>query len=219
MRSLSAFALSLSLMFGTFSTAVVAQDAKAGEGKAQLCIGCHGIAGYQASFPEIHKVPMISGQSAPYIVSALAAYKKGDRLHPTMRGIAVALSDQDMADLAAFYESQGKSVASVPAGPPKVAPSARVAELLKKANCASCHGENFTTPISPTYPKIAGQHPDYLYFALKSYFIEGNPKVGRKHAIMGSMVRQYTNADLKEMANYIGSLPGTLQTVPQSRFR
>ena len=219
MRPLPTFALSLMLMFGTFSTAAVAQDAKAGEGKAQLCIGCHGIVGYQASFPEIHKVPKISGQSAPYIVSALTAYKKGERLHPTMRGIAVALSDQDMADLAAFYESQGKGAAPVPAGPPKVAPSVRVAELLKKANCASCHGENFNTPISPTYPKIAGQHADYLFFSLKSYQTDGNPQVGRKNAIMSGMARQYTLAELKELATYLSSLPGDLQTVPQSRFR
>ncbi|HJV94749.1 MAG TPA: cytochrome c4, partial [Albitalea sp.] len=72
---------------GQLSTAN-AQDAKAGEKKAAMCIGCHGIPGYQASFPEVHKVPMIAGQGAKYIVSALSAYKKGDRKHPTMRAIA-----------------------------------------------------------------------------------------------------------------------------------
>ena len=76
--------------------------------KAALCIGCHGISGYQASFPEMHKVPMIAGQNAPYIVAALTAYKKGERLHPTMKGIAATLTDQDMADLAAFYENQAQ---------------------------------------------------------------------------------------------------------------
>ena len=76
-------------------------DAKAGEKKIAMCIGCHGIKGYQASFPEIYKVPMISGQGAKYIVSALNAYKKGERKHPSMRGIADNLSDQDMADIAA----------------------------------------------------------------------------------------------------------------------
>ncbi len=219
MRPLHSLALSLMLMSGAFSTAAVAQDAKAGEGKASLCIGCHGIVGYQASFPEIHKVPKIGGQSAPYIVAALTAYKKGERLHPSMRGIAATLSDQDMADLAAFYEAQGKSIAPVPAGAPQQAPTPRVAELLKKANCASCHGENFSTPISPTYPKIAGQHADYLYVALKAYQTDGNPQVGRKNPIMGGMARQYTHAELKELAAYIGSLPGALGTVPQPSFR
>eukprot|EP01031_Cornospumella_fuschlensis_P016246 gene16246-19842_t len=80
-------------------------DLAAGQKKAEMCIGCHGIPGYQNSFPEIHKVPMISGQSGAYIVSALNAYKKGDRKHPTMRGIAGSLTEQDMADLAAYYAS------------------------------------------------------------------------------------------------------------------
>jgi cytochrome c553 len=219
MRPLYSLALSLILISGAFSTPALAQDAKAGEGKAQLCIGCHGIVGYQASFPEIYKVPKLGGQNAPYIVSALNAYKKGDRLHPTMRGIATSLTDQDMADLAAFYESQGKDAPPVPSGPPTEAPSPRVTELLKKANCTSCHGENFSTPISPTYPKIAGQHPDYLYYALKAYQTDSSKQVGRKNPIMGGMSRQYTHAELKELAAYVGSLPSALHTIPQSRFR
>ena len=74
--------------------------------KASQCIGCHEIPGYRASFPSVYRVPMIAGQSAKYIEAALQAYKKGDRNHPTMRGIAGSLSDQDMADLAALYGSK-----------------------------------------------------------------------------------------------------------------
>ena len=69
-------------------------DVEAGKQKIAMCIGCHGIVGYQASFPEIHKVPMISGQSAKYIAAALVAYQKGERKHPTMRGIAESLSEK-----------------------------------------------------------------------------------------------------------------------------
>ena len=206
------------LSFASLAPAALAQDAKAGEKKAAMCIGCHGIPLYQASFPEVHKVPMIAGQGAKYIVSALAAYKKGDRKHPTMKGIAAALSDQDMADLAAFYETQPKDVV-VLAAKPATEPSPRVAELLKKANCQSCHGENFSKPIDGSYPKLAGQHADYLYVALKSYQINGNPQVGRANAIMGGMSKLYSHVELKEMAKYIGSLDGELKTIPQSRFR
>jgi cytochrome c553 len=192
-------------------------SAAAGEKKAAMCIGCHGIPGYQASFPEIYKVPMISGQGAQYIVAALGEYKKGDRKHPTMHGIASSLSDQDMLDLAAFYSGETSHEPAPPATAP--AAPANVAALLTKGGCSSCHGANFSTPIDPSYPKLAGQHPDYLYYALKAYQTDHNPQVGRNNAIMMGMARPFTHAELKMLAEYFSSLPSELSTVPQSRFR
>ena len=78
-------------------------SADSGGKKNSMCIGCHAIPGYKSSFPSVYQVPMIKGQSAKYIESALEAYRKGDRSHPTMRAIAQGLSDQDIADLAAYY--------------------------------------------------------------------------------------------------------------------
>ena len=194
-------------------------DVKAGEKKIAMCIGCHGIPGYQSSFPEVHKVPMISGQSGKYIASALEAYKKGDRKHPTMRGIADSLSEQDIADVSAYYEQHGKKGTELPAKPGRE-PSVQVAELLKKGACVSCHGDNFAKPIDPSYPKIAGQHADYLFVALKSYKADArNANVGRNNAIMGGIAKQFSNAELKALANYLASVEGDLQVVPQSRFR
>ena len=193
-------------------------DVEAGKQKIAMCIGCHGIVGYQASFPEIHKVPMISGQSAKYIAAALVAYQKGERKHPTMRGIAESLSEKDIADVSAYYEQHGKTGAELPAKPGRE-PSVQVAELLKKGACVSCHGDNFAKPIDPSYPKIAGQHADYLSVALKSYKVEKNANVGRGNAIMGGVAKQFTNAELKALSNYISGLDGDLHTVPQSRFR
>ena len=193
-------------------------DVEAGKQKIAMCIGCHGIPGYQASFPEVHKVPMISGQSAKYISAALVAYQKGERKHPTMRGIAESLSEKDIADVSAYYEQHGKTGAELPAKPARE-PSVQVAELLKKGACVSCHGDNFAKPIDPSYPKIAGQHADYLFVALKSYKVEKNANVGRGNAIMGGVAKQFTNAELKALANYISSIDGDLHVVPQSRFR
>ena len=211
----------LSLLIALAATALSfqaqAQDAKAGEKKAAMCIGCHGIPGYQASFPEIYKVPMIAGQGSKYIVSALTAYRKGDRKHPSMRAIAASLTDQDMADLAAFYEQETKGEA--PDTKVAAAPSSAVAELLKKGNCASCHGENFSKPIDPSYPKLAGQYADYLYQALKAYQTDKNPQVGRNNAIMMGMARPFTHAELKLVTAYLATLPSELKTVPQSRTR
>ena len=81
-------------------------NASNGANKVHLCIGCHAIPGYRSSYPEMYTVPLIGGQSPAYIVSALQAYKKGERKHPTMRSIAASLSDQDMAVIAEYYGSQ-----------------------------------------------------------------------------------------------------------------
>jgi cytochrome c553 len=208
-------ALVLSMTAGVSSAqGTGAGDAAKGKDKAAMCIGCHGIEGYQASFPEVYRVPMISGQSAKYIASALTAYRKGDRKHPTMRGIAGSLSDADIADVSAFYSAQAK-----PSSAAAAAPNPAVAELLKKGNCASCHGEGLNKPIDPSYPKLAGQHADYLLVALKSYKTTGNANVGRANAIMGGMAAPFSNAELKQLASYIASLPGELAVVPNAKFR
>jgi cytochrome c553 len=93
----------------TAGAAEIVANPKAAPNKIEQCIGCHGIPGYKATFPEVYAVPMIGGQSAKYIEAALQAYKKGDRKHPSMRGIAASLSDQDMADIAAYYSQQSSA--------------------------------------------------------------------------------------------------------------
>jgi cytochrome c553 len=80
-----------------------AGDPAKGRAKTAMCAGCHEIPGWQTAFPEVYKVPRIIGQHPSYIVAALKQYKSGDRSHPSMRAIAASLSDQDMADLAAYY--------------------------------------------------------------------------------------------------------------------
>jgi len=82
-----------------------AGDPVAGKQKTSMCIGCHGIGGYRTAFPEVYSVPKLGGQHAAYIVKALQEYKSGARRHPSMKAIVAGLSDQDMADLAAYYAS------------------------------------------------------------------------------------------------------------------
>src|SRR5712691_7516991 len=79
------------------------RSAEAAKGKISMCIGCHGIPMYRTVFPEVYSVPMIAGQSPEYIVKALQAYRAGERSHPSMQGIARSLTDQDIADVAAYY--------------------------------------------------------------------------------------------------------------------
>src|SRR5262245_46862205 len=200
-------------------------DAGAGAKKIAMCIGCHGLPGYQSSLPVVDKVPKIAGQNAKYIVAALNGYKAGDRKHPSMRGIASSMSDQDMADVAAYYEALGKDAGT--AAVPETAEAAPATLKDKVAPCVACHGKNFNNTTDPANPRLAGQYADYLLVSLKAYMTDNNPRVGRTSAVMRGMVVQeadgkkkptFSNSELKQLAEYLSGLPGELRTVPQSRF-
>lgn len=107
-------ARAIAVMAAAFSCAATAQeqagdttrgDPEAARSKISMCIGCHGIEGYKASFPEVYHVPKIAGQNAEYIVAALQDYASGARSFPSMQAVAQSLSPQDMADIAAYYSS------------------------------------------------------------------------------------------------------------------
>lgn len=81
-------------------------DIRAGAAKVAMCIGCHGIADYRAAYPEVYRVPLLGGQNQQYLESALKAYRAKQRHFGSMNAIAASLSDQDIADLAAYYASR-----------------------------------------------------------------------------------------------------------------
>jgi cytochrome c553 len=98
------------LLLAAFAAALAcgahAQEKKTGqgvEGAHAMCIGCHGIPGYKTAYPSTYHVPKIAGQQPGYIINALKAYKSGERAHPSMRGIAASLTDEDMKKLADYY--------------------------------------------------------------------------------------------------------------------
>ena len=97
--------LCVSVLMGLAVPVQAAGDPKAGQVKTSMCAGCHGIPGWRTAYPGVYSVPKLGGQHADYIVAALKAYKTGERSHPSMKGIAASLSDQDMEDLAAYYAS------------------------------------------------------------------------------------------------------------------
>lgn len=107
MKSTTSYAAALALCLA--ATGVAAQsaapagDPNAGRAKTAMCQGCHEIPGWQTAFPSTYKVPRIVGQHPAYIAHALQEYKSGNRAHPSMRAIAATLSEQDIADLAAYY--------------------------------------------------------------------------------------------------------------------
>ena len=103
--------LALAAVFcvGVANAQVSAGDASRGRERVQMCQGCHGIDGWRTAFPEVYHVPKLAGQHAQYLAGALQAYRSGARSHPSMKAIAATLSDQDIADLAAYYAQLAKS--------------------------------------------------------------------------------------------------------------
>lgn len=83
--------------------------------------------------------------------------------------------------------------------------------LVESHNCAACHGAKFNNPVSGDYPKLAGQHADYIYFALRAYQAgTTNPNFGRNNAIMQAQVQSLSLSDMKDIGAYLESLPGDL---------
>ena len=98
-----AFAASGAFAQAPAAPAAVSGNAAVGKNKIYQCQGCHGIADWKTAFPEVYRVPKLGGQKPAYIVAALRAYQRGERDFATMRGIVADLTEQDMADIAAYY--------------------------------------------------------------------------------------------------------------------
>ena len=193
----------LACAFILFSGVAQAGDAQAGAIRAQTCLGCHGVPSYTNVYPTYH-VPKLAGQYPEYLVTALQAYRSGARKHPTMRAQASGLSDEDINNIAAYF-------AAMQSAEPN--PGVEVAKALeeKVGVCAACHA-NDGSSLAPTFPKIGGQHRDYLYHALKQY------KSGeRNDPIMLGMVGTLSDDDMRILSKYFARQPG-LGKVPETTF-
>ena len=94
----------LALFFIATSVSFAGGNIETGKVKAETCLGCHGVASYTNVYPT-YSVPLLGGQHAEYIVAALKGYKSGERSHRTMQAHAAGLSDEDMADIGAYFQS------------------------------------------------------------------------------------------------------------------
>ena len=167
-------------------------DVERGHELAYTCLGCHGIENYKNAYPK-YSVPKLGGQNTAYLVAALGEYGAGDRWHPTMKGLATSLTDQDRADLAAYFSSvQAAKAGSETVGKPPA----------KAEACVACHGKSGQGTLDE-YPNLAGQHADYLAQALNDY------RLGkRKNAIMAPFAQPLTREDIVALAEFFSAQPG-----------
>ena len=166
-----------------------------GKNLSNTCLGCHGIPGYRNAYPN-YSVPKLEGQHPEYIVTALKAYRAGERSHITMHSQASSLSDQDMADIAAYFSGEPLKSDGKPEGQ---APQA--AQV-----CVACHGQD-GIGITPQYPSLAGQHPDYIVRALSEY-----KKGGRKNPVMATFAGQLNAEQMRQLAQYYSQQLPALKT-------
>ena len=177
-----------------------AGDPAAGKVKFAACAGCHAIPGHTNAYPN-YPVPRLGGQHPDYILTALNGYRTGERQHPTMHANAFTLSDQDMQDIAAFLAG-----ARAPEAPSPIRGDASAGKA-KSGACAACHGADGNGNI-PLYPRLAGQHEDYLRKALGDY-----QSGARRNEVMKGMVTFLSAQDLDDLAAWFASQPNGLTVV------
>lgn len=166
-------------------------DAERGRKLAYTCHGCHGIENYRNAYPN-YPVPKLGGQNAAYLTAALAEYGAKARWHPTMQGIAATLLQQDIEDIAAFFQGPVPATGGEASGTPPAAVQ----------TCAACHG-TYGIGVLAEYPTLAGQHAEYLEQALKDY------RSGkRQQALMGAFAGELMDADIEALAAWYATRKG-----------
>lgn len=199
------------VMFGAASTAHAAGNAAAGQGKAAACGACHGATGAATTAPTY---PKLAGQHASYIAKQLADFKSGERQDPIMMGMSAALSPEDMADIAAYFSSQAKSVGSADAE--AVAAGKKIYEAGDKAKglgaCMACHGPSGAGNPGG-FPALSGQNVDYVVKTLKDFRKGKDSKVAAADArmndlngMMRDIAAKMSDKDIAAVAAYLNAL-------------
>ena len=177
-------------------------SAEEGQAKSATCVACHGATGNSPN-PEW---PNIAGQHYPYIVKQLLAFKAGERQNPLMTPIAQTLSEDDMADLAAYYSKQ--TLTGLEAAADRVEQGQR---LYRGGNvqpaiaaCSGCHGPNGQGNPTALYPAIQGQHATYVAAQLRAY--RAGTRQTDQNQIMRDVARSMSDAQIDAVAAYVQGL-------------
>lgn len=185
-----------------FSNQIHAGDAAKGQEKSLVCSACHGTDGNSA----LGMNPKLAGQSEKYLVKQLKDFKSGDRVNAMMSPNAANLSEEDMADLAAYYSSQ--KVQHTAVADQYIA----LAQKLYRGGdadrdvpaCIACHGAQGNGMPAAGFPAVGGQHPEYTVTTLKS-FRDGN-RANDENGIMRDIVAKMSDEQIEALANYLAGL-------------
>lgn len=183
-------------------------DPEAGKAKSVACAACHGQDGNKSLQPEY---PKLGGQHAGYLAVQLQQFKSGVRANAIMAGQTMALSEQDMLDLAAFFATQPHTLHGTPEGaiePGQVIYRAGIAEKGVPA-CIACHGPTGSGNPLADYPVINGQHPAYTIKQLQDY--KSGARIGgdeptTNQRIMQDIAKKLTEAEMQALADYVAGL-------------
>jgi cytochrome c553 len=175
-----------------------------GKAKSLTCTACHGPEGNSANA----MWPNIAGQNAPYLLTQLKAFKEGSRMDPLMSAQAMMLSDQDMADLAVYFESLPAAAQSV-----KDASTVSRGEALYRGGniengvsaCLACHGPTGRGNPAANYPALQGQHADYTAKQLNDYASGARVSDG-KPRIMRDIASRLSKEDIAALSSYVQGL-------------
>ena len=195
--------VSLLLTLGLSGMAQAAGDAQAGQGKVAVCGACHGADGNSPA----PNFPKLAGQGELYLIKQMQDIKSGERQVIEMTGMLNGLSDQDMADIAAYFASQKMSVGAVdPQYLERGEMLFRGGKLEEgMPSCIGCHTPNGDGLAAASYPKISSQHAQYLAKQLTD-FREGDRTNDGDAMIMRSIAAKLSNKDIQAVSNYLQGL-------------
>lgn len=188
----------------TSNVALAAGDAEAGKAKSAVCAACHGVQGISS----LSMNPNLAGQVPGYIATQLAAFKSGERANAVMAGQSIGLSDEDMADLDAYYASLVPNV-EVKLTEQDKELAAAGAKIYRGgfadrgiSACMACHGPS-GHGIPKNYPRVSAQHKEYLESSLLA-FKKGERK--GYNEIMNSIAFGLSELQIKQLSAYMAGL-------------
>ena len=198
----SQFGVIVLVLSGLVSFAATAADIEAGKAKSAVCAGCHGVDG-NSSNPVW---PSLAGQHASYTYKQLMDFKEGRRVNAQMTGMVAALTEDDMKNLAAFYESQQAKPVSFDAELIELGQDIYRGGITDAgiAACIGCHSPSGVGNGPAGWPSLKGQHPEYIAAQLQAF--KSGLRANDNGRMMRNLVERMSEAEMQAVAAYVAGI-------------